>query len=253
MGKSKPEIVIVGTAATGGRLRAMLAQAPVSVTVDPVIAVAPIDDLAAVDAGLARLGREDWVVALSRPAVDILAARRAAVAGRVACVGRATADAARAAGLRVELVGPGTAGELIAALAETSGVGSAQVLILRSAAGTEPVGTPLVGQAREVVEIVAYANRSAGPDLALWRRLAAGPHGSTDVVVLSPSAAEAWWPGLTDDLRSRLRAAVGRVVAIGPTTAAAVAALDTGLPVVAASPPGLPGVAAAILTDRCDP
>ena len=78
----------------------------------PVLAIVPPHSFEHLDAAVRTLDRYDWLILTSTNALDALMARcvacvvdpRTANGMKVAAIGRATADAARAAGLQVDLV-----------------------------------------------------------------------------------------------------------------------------------------------------
>jgi uroporphyrinogen-III synthase len=92
----------------GGPLAAALAAQGLAVVHEPVIERRVLGDAAA---AIARLEGTDWLVLTSAFALRCIALPPARVA-RTAVVGAATADAARATGLRVELVAEGGAADL---------------------------------------------------------------------------------------------------------------------------------------------
>ena len=144
------------------------------------------------------LGPRDWLVLTSRFAIESIPA--AAVNARVAVVGRASADAARAKGWRVERESPDGTGRGLWDSLRGNPAGADRLCYPRSSLA--PMPAPIAGV--EVAAPVLYesAPRPFDPFMA---------RGVEVVTVASPSAAEAisTVPGLP------------RAAALGPTTARA--------------------------------
>lgn len=146
---------------------------------------------------IARLGADGWLVLTSACAVRAIAADAARC--RVAAVGEGTAEAARARGLRVDLVGPdGTGAGLWGVVRER--VRAGRVCFPRSSLAAAP---PAWGGV-EVCAPVVYETLAVEFDRSVARRAGVA-------AVTSPSAAAA------------LRSVEGlpRCASIGPTTSAA--------------------------------
>ena len=177
---------------TGGPLSTALAQHGLVPVLEPVVVREPIVD--ASDA-LAALAPDDWLVVTSAYALSCIDPRLARVP-RVAVVGPATAEQARAAALRVELVGEAGADRLFDRMQRE--VASGRVCWTRSAqaAPREP------WSGVDLVDIAVYATRARVWDRAVLDRI--------DIAAFtSPSAV----------------AAVGPIelpcASLGPTTSAA--------------------------------
>ena len=132
----------------------------------PTIRVEPIADTTAIDAELseAERGAFDWIVFTSANAVEVCAARMAALRLRngglaalsVAAVGPATAAAAEAAGLPVRLVPETTTAEGLAAVMMRNTAPGAKVLFPRSAIGRDALPRALREAGMDVVAVAVY-------------------------------------------------------------------------------------------------
>jgi uroporphyrinogen-III synthase len=186
------------------------------------------------DAALARLATYGWIVVTSGQGVKALtlklAAREAPFPPRVlwAAVGPATARALAGTGLTVELTADDPRGEGLARALVPRITGKDRVLVVR------PEGTPhallaaaLRATGAHVDEAPLYRTVPSADASRLARAAVAGRYGA--IVWTAPSTLTLWLAASDDDAPG-LRAALAAVrrVAIGPTTAAALAA--EGLP-----------------------
>jgi uroporphyrinogen III methyltransferase/synthase len=199
---------------------------PTTVQVEPL-------DPAPADAALSRLGGYSWIVVTSGQGVKALTLRLAAreatapQAARWAAVGPATARALQGTGVRVELVADDPRGEGLAVQLAPRLSARDRVLVVR------PEGTPharlapaLRASGARVDEAPLYRT-IASPDAArLADDVVAGRFGA--VVWTAPSALHVWLEAAPDPARLRGTLAGVRRIAIGPTTARALAA--EGLP-----------------------
>lgn len=162
-------------------------------------------------AAVGDLGRFRWVAVTSRNA-----ARRLALWSKswphgteVAAVAAATADAVRAAGVRVDAVGPAGTGEDLAGCIEDG-----PVLVLAAAAARRELPEALIARGIAVHEVVAYETVALGLTDAA-RELV----GRAEVLVAAA-------PSSLDAVVASGVSLVGRrVVALGPTTAARASSL----------------------------
>ncbi len=227
----------------------------------PCIAAERLDTPALRKALVAAAARADWIVFTSRRGVEAFAelgkdavpgdAQSAAegrpfAAAQIAVVGAATAEAARRALGRVDLVGPGTADALAGSLAQ-------RIAHERSAAPPDAprpqVVAALAANARETFERTLSAAGIGCARFDVYRTVPAAPArpkrpyaalGVDAVLLASPSAVQ----GLGNQVALD---AAARLVSIGPSTTAAVRAL--GLEVAAeATVPSLEGLLAALET-----
>jgi uroporphyrinogen-III synthase len=226
----------------------------------PCIRCEPIDGAELRAAVAAALADADWVVFTSRRGVEAFASLRGdlspALAQRtkVAVVGAATAEAARAHLGRADLVGAGTAAELGALLAATLAAESdeaARSLGANSALCMAPLPSHVVlavaanaGPALERALASAHARRTR---LDVYRTIPAAPAaakralsslGADNVLLASPSAVSGFVHQVAVD-------APCAVYTIGPSTTAAARA--EGLAVTAeAREPSLEGLVEAM-------
>jgi uroporphyrinogen III methyltransferase/synthase len=215
----------------------------------PMIRTAPLRDEAALAAAFSALPDYDWLVAASANALRELgeAARERAAAplqlrARVACVGEASANAARALGLASEAARAGDARRLLAWLLAQGDWRGKRVLLPRaeSAGDTLPAGLRAAGA--RVDELALYRTEPAPFDREgliaelRARRLDA-------LVFASPSAARHFVSGVGEAGVAAARTAA--IVAIGPATASALR--DAGLaPGAVAEEPSAAGLVAAL-------
>jgi uroporphyrinogen III methyltransferase/synthase len=224
-----------------GELVSALAQAGAEAVVAPLVRLAAVEDPAALDAALDRLGDYDAIVFTSANAVRFTAMRAAqrgralaAGAARVVCVGPATAQAALDAGLPVHLAPPARydAEGVLAELLAQNNVRGRRFLIPRSDLARDVLPGGLRAAGAEVDAVVAYRNVPAEVDTAwLCDELV---RGRLDALTFaSPSAARRFCALL--DAGAREAAARCTVAAIGPVTARALAAAGLPAQVVAHS------------------
>lgn len=203
----------------------------------PLIAFAPPESFAELDAALQGLGSFDWVLFTSANAVHAVARRmrelNVAAAGgsrqpKVGAVGPATSRAAEDAGFAVEYVaaehsGAGLAAELKGDLHGKS------VFLPRSDRANPDLPEALKRSGVKVTEVVAY--RTVAPSKADRERVNEGLRDEVDgILFFSPSAVQSFLELVE---RKRLDKLQGRavMVAIGPTTAGALSA--AGIPRIA--------------------
>ena len=193
----------------------------------PLVAFAPADDHAPLDAALRRWKQFDWVIFTSAFAVQVVAAR-AVKFGRnlakggappdIAVVGPATRERAEKAGFFVEHQAQTHLG---VALAEELGdrVRNKYVLLPRSDRANPDLPSALRQLGADVTEVVAY--KTMRPTDADQEAVARVARGEADAVLFfSPSAVHTFIELLG---RERVKALQTRVAmaSIGPVTAAA--------------------------------
>jgi uroporphyrinogen-III synthase len=151
----------------------------------PCVRVEPVEDTHALDEALAALSPEDWLVLTSRHGADAVA-RCGATRAAVAVVGPATAERARAHGLRVEFEPTAANGERLAReLPSRGGV----ALLARSDRALTDLPAILRERGFEVREVVAYRTiPEAQGDVARVRELLASSRIRVGVLFHSPSA-----------------------------------------------------------------
>lgn len=226
----------------GDALAERLTRLGARVELRPTIAFEAPRDRAAVREAVGRLDRYDWVVLSSPTGVRFFTREAPAAAGggtparlRIAVIGPGTAAAAERAGLAPALVARDSRSEGLAAELCARGVAGTRVLLVRPETA-RPVLIEELESAGAAVDAVAFYRTVPHPGAAeTAARVAGGRY--TVAVFSSPStlrslldAAGAALPACRRGLAKLLR------IAIGPVTAAALAA--EGLPAdrVARSP-----------------
>jgi uroporphyrinogen III methyltransferase/synthase len=193
------------------------------------VPVALIDFVASADPqalaeSLARAASYDWIVFTSANAVRFGAPAAGALGrARIACVGAATAQAARAAGLSVaaQPTGESTPESLVAELARQGELRGARVLFPRAAGARETLVRELEARGAAVDAPEAY--RTVTPAGAADSLRAALEQGLDAALFTSPSTVEHCFASLASDARARF-ANSARFACLGPTTAAALRA-----------------------------
>jgi uroporphyrinogen-III synthase len=210
----------------------------------PTIELAPPPDWKGLDAALAAPSPPDWVVFTSPSAVRFTTTRADATGSRaplglarVAAVGAETARAARAAGLRVDVVPPEDDQRqegLSTALAHLPR--GTRVLFPQTLGGREHLRETLVAQGC-VVDVVAVSQTLSARDLPPLPAFEAA-------TFASPSALRAFCARWGVEPLERVTVAV-----IGPTTAAAARALGVRVDVMPDAP-SMPALARALAAHR---
>jgi uroporphyrinogen III methyltransferase/synthase len=202
----------------------------------PLIEIVPANDLAPLDAAIARLDQFDWLVFTSVNGVRALFDRiwekcldvRAVSQIKLAAIGPATADALQDYRLRADLVPASYRSEdLAAALAPH--VSGKRVLWPRASRGRDVLIESLKAPGAKIETVVAYRHCDAESLPAPAAELLSA--GQLDWILLSsPAIARrlaALWPESARDAAVR----APRVAAISPVTADA--ARECGLPIAA--------------------
>lgn len=197
------------------------------VTSLPLVEMGPPQDSSPLDAALVDLERFDAVVFASENAVRFTVQRAlskgwmeslASARPEIACVGEATAEAARRAGLEVACVGTGGGVELVAEIEKRGTCAGRRFLSPRSEQGGDEAVDALRARGAQVEVVVAYRNLRPQVDApSLCSRVTGG---ELDVLTFaSPSAARHFASLLDAEARAALEGLV--VAALGETTAAA--------------------------------
>ncbi len=196
--------------------------------VAPLLAFAPPEDAAPLDAAIAdlRVGRFDWLVVTSATTVDALVGRGAVVppVTRVAAVGAATRAACQRAGLAVDLV-PGSDHSALG-LADELPADAGRVLLPQSDLADPELARVLAGKGAAVRAVVAYRTVTVVADESVRADVAAGAIGA--ILVTSGSVARQVAAQLAPLPPATL------VACLGPRTAAEATA--AGLPVSLVAP-----------------
>jgi uroporphyrinogen III methyltransferase/synthase len=155
-----PTMLVTRPAAQAAELVGLLRDRGVRSVAVPTVAIDRSSTAVDLDHLLMTLDGADWLVLTSANGAEALAARvavtgRAVPAGtRVAAVGPATADALRAAGLRVDHV---PSEYLTVAIASGLGeVGGRRVVLARADAATPELRDALLARGALVEEVIAY-------------------------------------------------------------------------------------------------
>jgi uroporphyrinogen III methyltransferase/synthase len=168
----------------------------------------------------------DWIAFASANAVRFAAASLSEGLGRarVACIGAATAQAARRAGWSVSAqpVEGAPPEDLAAAMDAVTPLAGARVLLPRAARAREALERALEARGARVRAIGVYATRA--PERAAEMLRAALEPGIDAIALTSPSSVEHLFAALAPRARARLLEEV-RFACIGPTTRAALAPL----------------------------
>lgn len=227
-------------------LRAVGAE-PVEV---PLLEIRPPENLAPMDAALQKLGEYDWLILTSANTVRALA-ERAAEQGidltrraqtRVAAIGASTAEAARSAGLKVDLVPDTYVAESLAE--KLAGEARGRRFLLARAAEARELIPHALRRAGAAVDIVdAYRNvlPEEAPALlrsALQKRIDAATFGSSSGVTHLAMAAKA--AGIAFPLEGVA------AVSIGPVTSRTLREMGWE-PAAEANPSDVAGLIASVL------
>ncbi|MGB2621674.1 MAG: uroporphyrinogen-III synthase [Candidatus Acidiferrum sp.] len=223
-------IVVTRAAGQSGKLVEELTTRQANVKVLPLVSFAPPEDLAEMDAAIARMDSFDWVLFTSANAVQAVERRRRELGSegnptwehlRAAAVGPATADEAEHAGFLVDYVAANHSG---AGLAEElkEEVKGRSVLLPRSDRANLDLPAALRRSGATVTEVVAY--RTLPPSYADREKVKESLREGVDgILFFSPSAVHHF---VEVAGRDRLQGLQGRavMVAIGPTTGRALSA-----------------------------
>lgn len=224
------------------RLRQLLESEGATVLDWPTLRFEAPSDAAALARARAALedGAFDWAVVTSARAVPALGGGQGVPgAVRVAAVGRATEEALRSAGWRVEVTGEGDARDLVEAMSGAFDLRGARVLFPAASLAGSVLEDGLRGFGASVARVEAYRTVISPPDAARVRSdLAAGVDA---VAFASPSAVAALKEALGNAWPHALEG-VG-LASIGPSTARALVegGLDAGR-IETADPPSLEGL-----------
>ena len=222
---ARKRVVITRAAAQSEAMSRELSARGAIPVVLPLVSFADPEDFAPLDAAIAGIQRFDWIILTSAQAVRALAKRGKEVMRslmyseselRIACVGPATAEAARQAGLPVEYVAVTHTG---AGLAEELGnrLQGARVLLPRSDRANQDLPQALKRHGAQVTEVIAY--RTLRPTEVDRRNLAQIGDGAADAVLFfSPSAVQHFAERFGGDQLQALQDKLA-ITAVGPVTA----------------------------------
>lgn len=228
-----------------GALRELLENAGATVLELPMIAIAPPEDVAPLDAALRSLDAYHWIVFTSRNAVDAVFDRLSALGlpsrlpadTRVAAIGPSTAHDLGARGVPIHLVPAEATAARLAVHLRGAGVERTKILLPASNLARPQLRAALEAAGAQVDQVVAY--RTVRPPDVDPVALDALRREAVDVVALaSPSALR----NLVDLLGAEASCLQQtRLACVGPTTASAVRELGLHPAVVATdqTPEGL--------------
>jgi hydroxymethylbilane synthase len=237
--------LVTGTASLVERLAAAFVAEGTTVFESPTLVVQSTSDPDGLEAALQRLeeGEYEWLVVTSQQTVPVLArhgSHRIASATRIIAVGMGTAQGLEAAGFQVDAMPEAqTSAGIVTALEPLALSGASVLCLLGDRAGTT-VTAALDARGARVDRVESYRTRSV---VAIPEDVrAAVRQGRIDLATIpSPASARTLVEMLGVDLAALSGACM---VAIGPTTAAAMAEL--GLPVHVVAPEPTPeGIVAA--------
>lgn len=224
----------------------------------PVIAVAEPEDWGPADAAIERIGDYDWIVLTSVNGVERLDARMrthglrlvSLWSSRVAVVGSATAERARAYGIKPAVIPGAFRAEGVVEAMESIGPSPGRrVLIARAAEAREVLPDRLRELGFEVDVVAVYRLMTAEPDPAVLRRLAAGD--ASAVLFASGGTARRFVETLhTAGLDEAEVLADTAVASIGPVTTAVLRELgiEVAVEAVQSTAPALVKAVTAYLT-----
>lgn len=243
-------ILVTRAAHQAGKLSERLRAAGAEPVEVPVLEIHPPDSYDAMDAALRNLHEYDWLILTSANAVHALVERTAACGivyneprPKIAAVGKATADAVRAAGFIVALTPKEYVAEsLIESLADISE--GQRILLARAAIARDLIPDTLraTGAIVDVVDVYQNAVPKDAPDKlrkALSSRIDAATFTSSSSVTHLAEVAVA--AGIAFPF------AGVKAISIGPITSATLR--EHGWPpVVEADPHDIPGLVAAVIS-----
>lgn len=235
-------VLVTRAAGTWPALTARFRGTPVVLEMAPTtIQVEPLDPRPGDDA-IGRLHGYDWLIATSGQGVKALVLRLAARGIpdvpsriRVAAVGPATARALEGIGLRVELLADDARSEGLVALLGPRLADGARVLLVRPEGVQSLLAAMLRVRGARVDEAPLYRTIVSGGAKDLAEAAIADAFAA--VVLTAPSSLDLWLEA-AGTRRGALVAALARSrrVAIGPTTAARLAAIGLAADAVADEP-----------------
>jgi uroporphyrinogen-III synthase len=237
---SAAPVVVTRAESRDGPLSSQLRTLGLEVLLWPAVAITAASG-AALSEALARIEEFDWIVFASRVAVAavIKSCPRLPESVRVAAIGRATAQVLRGRGFRVDLMPNEANAEALVNAFEAVGCAGARILYPASSRALPMIAQGLTQLGAEVLQVEAYRTEAAALDVSDCR---AWIHREVigAVTFASPSAVIELERALGAPDFARLLAHAA-VVAIGPTTARALA--DRGRTAVLAESATLTGLA----------
>jgi uroporphyrinogen III methyltransferase / synthase len=233
-------IVITRAAAQSEALACELRERGAIPAVLPLVSFAEPKDFAPLDEALGQIDQFDWLILTSAQVVRAMMQRSVDLerplvrtSGKlgIACVGPVTAEAARQAGLPVELVAKTHNG--VALANELGGrIQGLKVLLPRSDRANPDLPAALKRYGAHVSEVIAYkTSQPTEVDRERWERILEGE--ADAVLFFSPSAVQNFAElfGAEKLLALQIKLAI---IAVGPVTAKALHGVGVGQAVLAA-------------------
>ncbi len=236
------KVLVTRAADQAGKLSEALRTAGFEPVEVPVLEIVPPESFAALDAAIRRVSTYDWLILTSTNAVRVLCERAkklcvelAASDVRVAAVGRATAEAAKAIGLKVDLIPEKYVAEGLLEAFEKAGLGGLEgrrVLLARAALARDVIPERLkeLGAIVEVVE--AYRNQIP---MGAAEKLRAAIAMGFEVAVFTSSSSVRHLSEVTEKAGVKWPLMGVRAVSIGPVTSQTL--LESGWKVAAEAEP----------------
>ena len=187
----------------------------------PSIELVPPETYASLDAALQHIETFDWLIFTSANAVEVFGQRRVPgpIPKRVAVIGPATAKAAQAAGLHVDLIPQRYVTESLAE-ALTPEVAGRRVLLIRAEEARDVLPESLT-QAGAVMTIApAYRNQIPVASVSSIRRIFSSPESYPHAVTLTSASTARSLVALMDAAGLALPSDIA-LVSIGPITSQA--------------------------------
>lgn len=204
MSARSPQVLVAASAETAARIAPLLRSAGFEPLLAPLIATEPLPLDSASSRSLADAGSADWIVLTSKATVAALGDRLPNGTRRLAVVGRRTAAALTAVGLRADLVGEGggvaLADAIIAAGARPSvgageiagassgGIEGSRVVVIGSAQSHHDIDRRLRDAGIMVERIAVYRTVGVEPPAEVVAAIGAGQLAA--VVLTSGTVAE---------------------------------------------------------------
>jgi len=211
----------------------------------PTIEIIPPESYAPLDNALKQLDVFDWILFTSANAIEVFSQRRipGLVPKRVAVIGPATAKAANALGLHVDLIPPRYVAE---SLAETLSpqVAACRILLVRAAEARDVLPELLVEAGAFVTVAPAYRNQIPATSISLIREVFDSSGRYPDAVTLTSASTARSLVALLNASGLTLPPCVA-LASIGPITSEAIR--DLGYePAIEATEATIPALISAV-------
>jgi uroporphyrinogen-III synthase len=188
----------------------------------PTIEIVPPESYAPLNEALEQLDTFDWLLFTSANAIDVFAQRRipGLIPKRVAVIGPATAKAAQANGLHVDLIPPRYVAE---SFADALGpeVAGCRVLLIRAAEARDVLPEALINAGASVTIAPAYRNQVPATSISLIREVFKSSEHYPAVVTLTSASTARSFFALLNAAGLALPPGIA-LASIGPITSEAV-------------------------------